>query len=106
MVSRWDALVELRTQRRRTIALAAASTAIETMRAQGLDAVLFGSLADGDFRLASDVDVLVRGRVGTQERMLAERTMVACLRDTGIAYDLFFTDDMSDEQARAFDRAL
>ena len=106
MVSRWDALVATRTARRLATATAAATAAIETMRAHGLDAVLFGSLADGDFRLGSDVDVLVRGRVGTPDRILAERTMIACFRDTGIRYDLFFTDDMSDEQAKAFDRAV
>ena len=112
MVSRWDALVEARTACRLATAKAAATAALGTMRAHGLDAVLFGSLADGDFRLESDVDVLVRGRVGTEDRILAERTMAACFRDTGIRYDLFFADDMSDGQARqlqqgwAFDGAV
>lgn len=103
MVSRFDALVRERRERRLSDALAGADEVLARLAAAGFDAAVVGSLARGTFRVHSDVDVLVRGDHPTARRVEAETIVAERVHGRSIAFDLVFASDFPEELRRAFD---
>lgn len=82
------------------MALAAVDRIRSTANANGIAVTVFGSLVKGDFRLHSDVDLLVHGTLAPGERALAERMVADALRASGIPYDLLFEQDLTRDRMR------
>ncbi|MEC9462567.1 MAG: nucleotidyltransferase domain-containing protein [Pseudomonadota bacterium] len=61
-----------------------------------------GSLARGEFRLHSDVDLLVRGRLDPARRLRAEQLVASHLRGADIDYDLIFETDLDPARVEEF----
>ena len=92
--SAYPSLDELRETRRRArerAARAAAREVLRRLRARGVRAGVFGSLAAGRFRLHSDVDFLVL-ECPPALRYRIETDVEACMR--GIAFDVAYADEM------------
>jgi predicted nucleotidyltransferase len=81
---------------RRELASAAVAHILHNATNEGIDITLVGSLARGDFRLHSDVDLLVRGLMDPKRRPLAERLVAAAMRSSDIPYDLMFEEDLTE----------
>ena len=99
-MNRMEALVAQRTESRHRTAAERAADIQESARACGIEITLVGSLARNDFQLHSDIDLLVRGAINTTKRILVERLVADHLRDVGIAYDLIFEADMTEERVK------
>jgi len=90
----YPSLEELRESRRRVrerAALTAAKAALRRLRARGVQAAVFGSLATGRFRLHSDVDFIVL-ECPPALRYRIEADVEACMQ--GIAFDVAYADEM------------
>jgi predicted nucleotidyltransferase len=94
-MNRLDLLTAKRLELRRELASAAVARILHNAANEGIDISLVGSLARGDFRLHSDVDLLVRGLVDPKRRLLAERLVAAAMRGSDIPYDLMFEEDLT-----------
>ncbi|OQP83898.1 nucleotidyltransferase [Rhizobium rhizosphaerae] len=68
----------------------------------GLSIQPVGSFARGDFRLHSDIDLLVRGPIDRCHRVAAERIVAESLRGVDIPYDLIFEEDLTAERLEEF----
>ncbi len=101
-MSRFNIIIAERTQRRRIAAEAAAARALAALRPKGIDIRVFGSLARGDFRVHSDVDFLVYGPIDSHIRSAVESGVAAAIGDSELPYDILYLDDMTPEQAAAF----
>jgi predicted nucleotidyltransferase len=99
-MSRMDSLMSKRRERRSELASAAVARILRDAANEGIDITLIGSLARGDFRLHSDVDLLVRGPVNRKQRVMAERLVADAMRGSDIPYDLFFEDDLTEEDLK------
>ena len=106
MVSRIDTIIGERTGRRRSRAVARVDPLLRDLHLDGVDIVVIGSLARGEFKSHSDVDFLVRGRLDTQARAKVERAVAASLRGSGISYDLIYAADLTPERLEEFERDL
>lgn len=95
-----QALIKDRLELRRARALQCVDAIIEAARMIGLDIILVGSLARADFRIHSDIDLLVRGKLPTEERLRAERLVADHLRNTDLPYDLLFEADLTEDRIR------
>jgi hypothetical protein len=104
MTTRLDAVIAARTRTRRIAAVAGARRALEGLRAAGFDAAVIGSLARDDFRVHSDVDILVRGALAPLERRRARRIVGAAMAQTGIGHDVIFLEDLPAARRPDFDR--
>jgi predicted nucleotidyltransferase len=93
-------LTAKRREMRRDIASAAVSRILLDASGNGIDVTLFGSLARGDFRAHSDVDLLVRGSMDSRRRLLAERIVAEGMRASNIPYDLIFEADLTEDRLR------
>jgi predicted nucleotidyltransferase len=97
-----DALREARRVARERAARAAAIAALERLRRLGVQAGVFGSLADGRFGLHSDVDFLVTA-CPPELRYRIETDVEECMR--GIPFDVAYADEMREPwRARALAR--
>lgn len=106
-MNKLEAIVAERTAARRHVAETAAAHVLETLRAQGIDIRVFGSLARGDFMAHSDVDFLVKGPIDLATRVAVESTVAREFRaaDPNLPCDVIYLDDLTSEQAAAFERA-
>lgn len=96
---RIDALIGRRTAERHSLASAAFARLAEEAERLGVSITLVGSLARGEFRGHSDVDVVVHGEGMTSENRAAiERLASKCLRDSRLPYDLVFEADIGTER--------
>ncbi len=87
---------------RRENASAAVFHILRDAAAKGIDISLVGSLARGDFRAHSDVDLLVRGPLDPKRRLLVERLVADGMRGSDIPYDLIFEADLTEDRLREF----
>jgi predicted nucleotidyltransferase len=106
MVSRIDSVISERMERRRATAVARVDPLLRDLRLDGFDIVVVGSLARGDFKSHSDIDLLVRGSLDTRARAKLERAVAAAMRGSGISYDLIYAADLSPERLKEFERDL
>jgi predicted nucleotidyltransferase len=95
-MNRLDLLTAKRLEMRRELASAAVARILHNAASEGIDITLVGSLARGDFRLHSDVDLLVCGLVDPKRRVLAERLVAVAMRSSDIPYDLLFEEDLTE----------
>lgn len=84
------------------IASAAVSRILLDASDKGIEIALVGSLARGDFRAHSDVDLLVRGPIDSRRRLLVERLVADGMRASDIAYDLIFEADLTEDRLQEF----
>jgi predicted nucleotidyltransferase len=101
-MSRMAALTAKRRDMRRDIASAAVSRLLQEAAAQGVDITLVGSLARGDFRSHSDVDLLIRGPMDPARRLLVERLVADAMRGSDIPYDVIFEADLTEKRLQDF----
>lgn len=106
MVSRIDSVIGERTERRRVTAVARVDPLLRDLHQAGVDIVVIGSLARGEFRSHSDVDFLVRSGLDTPGRARVERAVAAAMHGSGISYDLIYAADLTPERLKEFERDL
>jgi predicted nucleotidyltransferase len=106
MVSRIDSIIGERTARRLDTAVARVDPLLRDLRLHGIDIVVIGSLARGEFKSHSDVDFLVRGALDRPGRAKVERAVAAAMRGSGIPYDLIYAADLTPERLTEFERDL
>jgi predicted nucleotidyltransferase len=97
-MNRMQALIADRLEPRRAQALQRVDTIIAAARQAGFDITLVGSLARSDFRIHSDIDLLVRGALSREHRVQAERLVAEHLRGTDLPYDLLFEADLTEDR--------
>ncbi len=96
------AVMTRRRDRRHSAASAAVSQVLRDASSKGVDITLVGSLARGDFRSHSDVDLLVRGPMDRKRRALAEQLVADGMRASEIPYDLVFEADLTHDRLQEF----
>lgn len=96
-MTRMERLIARRIEARRTKAKAAAARVLGTLRSQGVDVEVVGSLSRGDFDLTSDVDFLVL-RCPHHLRYAIE----ADVEDEmgGLPFDVVYLDEVGSEKFR------
>jgi len=97
VMTRMERLIANRIEERRAKALAAAERVLDLLRRHGVEARLVGSLARGDFDLASDVDFLVLTcpeslRYGLEAEVEEEMT--------GLPFDVLYLDEIESGKFR------
>ena len=97
-MNRMDALTAKRRETRHERASAAVARILRAAERDGIDITVIGSLAKGDFRSHSDVDLLVRGPIDPKRRRLVERLVADGMRSSAIPYDLIFEDDLTEDR--------
>ena len=101
-MNRMDALTAKRRAAREVQASAAAEQIVKVAADRGIAVEVIGSLARGDFRAHSDVDLLVRAPIDPHRRHAVERLVADAMRPSGIAYDLIFEDDLEQDRLQEF----
>lgn len=96
------ALMARRRDRRHSAASEAVSQVLRDASGKGIDITLVGSLARGDFRSHSDVDLLVRGPMNRKRRALVEQLVADGMRASEIPYDLVFEADLTHDRLQEF----
>lgn len=104
MASRIDDIIGERTARRQEAALDHVVPLLLSLRSDGFDVVVIGSLARGEFRSHSDVDFLVRGKLDASRRAALERAVAAGMRGAGVPYDLVYAADVAPDRLKEFER--
>lgn len=99
-MNRMEALTARRRETRHERAAAAVERILDDAGHAGVDITVIGSLAKGDFRAHSDVDLLVRGSRDLTSRRSIERLVAARMRTCNIPYDLIFEDDLTEDRIR------
>lgn len=97
-MSRMSELMAKRREARHAQASASVAAILHDAGRLGVDITLVGSLAKGDFRVHSDVDLLVRGAINLKRRLLIERLVANAMRASDIPYDLLFEDDLGEDR--------
>jgi predicted nucleotidyltransferase len=95
-----DALIAKRRDARHALARSAVSRILEDAAARGIEITLIGSLARDDFRVHSDVDLLVRGPMERGKRVIVERLVADAMRGQDIPYDLLYEDDLTEDRVQ------
>lgn len=101
-MNRMDALAAKRRETRHEQASAAVAGILRAAESNGIIITVIGSLARGDFRSHSDVDLLVRGPADSKRRRLVERLVADGMRASAIPYDLIFEDDLTKDRLQEF----
>lgn len=99
-MSKMSELTEKRRAARQALASASVAAILQDASSMGIDIALIGSLAKGDFRVHSDIDLLVRGRTDLERRLAVERMVAKAMRASDIPYDLLFEDDLGEDRVR------
>ena len=97
----YPSLAELDAQRaacRRQEAVARARQALEVLKERGVEAVVVGSLARGDFGLRSDVDFLVLALTHPEGRYALEAEVEGIM--AGMPVDVIFFDEVRSDYHR------
>lgn len=102
-VSRLDRIYRERAARRRRTALARALTAVEALQREGIEAVVFGSLADGSFKQHSDVDFLIT-RHDDRRPTDIHRIIGSAMDD--LPFDVVFADQVGEADRALFLRSV
>jgi predicted nucleotidyltransferase len=97
-MTKMDSLTAKRRETRHELASAAVARILHDAANEGIGITLVGSLARGDFRSHSDVDLLVRGPANPKRRLLVERLVANVMRGSDIPYDLIFEDDLTEDR--------
>ena len=97
-MNRMQSLIADRLEPRRALASRAVDAILREAETSGIVITPVGSLARGDFRIHSDVDLLVRGPLDPARRLRAEQIVAGQLRGTDIAYDLIFETDLDPDR--------
>ena len=92
-------IVQSRTAIRYEAALAAWYVIKSELESAGLTPTLFGSLAQGDFRGHSDIDIIVKLGDSGMSRSAVERIVSSASSD--IPVDLFFVEDLTPSDLEA-----
>jgi predicted nucleotidyltransferase len=100
-----DALIARRTRERHERARERARFILDSLARSGFDAVIIGSLATGRFRSHSDIDILIRGRLPSTDRLKVERIVADAMRQSPVGCDLFFAEDIAEPQRSEFESA-
>ncbi len=95
-----DAITSGRTLLRRSAAAQGVSLILADAKERGVSVTVVGSFARNDFRLHSDIDLLVHGKLTPARRAMVERMVANRMRGNGIPYDLVFEADMTPEDLR------
>jgi predicted nucleotidyltransferase len=93
-MNRMQSLITERLEPRRALAQRLVAAILREAELSGIVINPVGSLARGDFRIHSDIDLLVRGPLDAARRLRAEQLVASHLRGTDIAYDLIFETDL------------
>ncbi len=100
-MTRFEAIREDR-RRRRQHALRAAWGAIHAgLEARGIEHRLFGSMAKGDVRERSDLDIMIMDDLPADQRAKVRRLAAAEATRAGIDVDMIFAADMTPENVEA-----
>ena len=99
-MNRMQGLTASRRETRHERASAAVARILDDAARDGFEITIVGSLARGDFRAHSDVDLLVRGRTDFQSRRSMERLVADHMRSCDIPYDLIFEDDLTQDRLK------
>lgn len=97
-MNRMDTLTARRREARYERASAAVDHILRAAERDGIDIKVIGSLAKGDFRCHSDVDLLVRSPTDRTRRRLVEKLVADGMRSSTIPYDLIFEDDLNEDR--------
>ena len=103
--SKIEALLRWRSLERRVVAINCAQKALSSLREEGVEAAVIGSLAAGNFMLHSDVDYLVCGDVSIERRGSIEAAIGRAMSSSGIGYDIVYSEDIKLEYMEDFCRA-
>jgi len=98
MASRLNKIIANRTVERRRVAIERTVYVLDELHGLGVDAVIIGSLAKGNFLDHSDVDFYVRGIVPALRRIEVERTIGKHMRGSTIGFDVVYAEDVSDRK--------
>ncbi len=93
-------IIESRTAIRRKAALSAWVAIKSELEAVGVEPRLFGSLAKGDFRSHSDIDLMVRLGDSGMSRSAVDR--IVSKASQKIPVDLFFEEDLTQSDLETF----
>tara|TARA_R110002072_G_scaffold219231_5_gene376847 strand:+ start:3463 stop:3804 length:342 start_codon:yes stop_codon:yes gene_type:complete len=93
-------IIQRRAANRHEAALSAWFLIKSELEATGLEAKLFGSLAKGNFRSHSDIDLMVRLGDSGMSRSAVERIVNEASSD--IPVDLFFEEDLTQSDLETF----
>jgi len=93
-------IIQSRAASRHEVALSAWFVIKSELETAGLEAKLFGSLARGDFRAHSDIDLMVKLGSSGISRSSVDRIVNKASPE--IPVDLFFEEDLTDSDLEAF----
>ncbi|NBB51017.1 nucleotidyltransferase domain-containing protein [Rhizobium sp. CRIBSB] len=93
-MNRMQSLIAERLEPRRAQALRLVDAIIREAANSGLLIIPIGSLARGEFRIHSDIDLMVRAPLDASRRLRAAQIVANHLRGTDIPYDLIFEADL------------
>lgn len=99
-MARIDDIIRARDVKREAEAAVAARAALRALKQVGISAHLVGSLARGDFRQHSDIDILIDAP--PERRSAALRTCLGALR--GFPSSILFKDDLTPDALSHFMR--
>ncbi len=97
-MNRMQSLIAERLEPRRALAIRLVDAIVRDAETSGLRIVPIGSVARGDFRIHSDIDLLVRGSLDTGHRLRAEQIVACHMRGSDIPYDLLFEADLDSDR--------
>lgn len=97
-MNRMNALTARRRETRHEQASSAVAHILRAADDEGIEITLVGSLARGDFRAHSDIDLLVRGPADSERRRHIEKLVADCMRPSAIPYDLIFESDLTQDR--------
>ncbi|UWQ74423.1 nucleotidyltransferase domain-containing protein [Leisingera sp. M658] len=100
-MTRFEALLEQRRQLHLKAAIAAWQTIHAQLAGKGIEHELFGSLAKGDFREHSDIDLMILGKLTWEERAMVRRIAEDTASNAQVALDLFFAEDFNEKKILA-----
>ncbi|MBC2774406.1 nucleotidyltransferase domain-containing protein [Rhizobium sp. AQ_MP] len=93
-MNRMQSLIAERLEPRLALAQRLVAAIVQEAAGAGIVITPIGSLARGDFRIHSDIDLLVRGPLSPARRLRAEQIAASHLRGTHLPYDLIFEADL------------
>lgn len=100
-MTRFEALQARRCSIRLGAARSAWSEIQATLNTRGIDHELFGSLANGNFREHSDIDLMIRGQLSDADRATVREIVMRASKEAGIDVDLIFEADLTNAAVKA-----
>ncbi|MCF6433811.1 nucleotidyltransferase domain-containing protein [Leisingera sp. MMG026] len=100
-MTRFEVLQEQRRQLHLKAAKAAWQTVHSELARKGIAHELFGSLAKGDFREHSDIDLMILGKLSCGERAMVRRFAEDTASNARVKLDLHFAEDLTERTLSA-----